>query len=146
MKRIRKLWSFFEEGMQYLMDDDNTQGVAKIRKNIKDTLNEIIEILWEEDLENRHERTIGDWLEFFLSNNMLEIITAYTKADKPKGFFKIGLNALIEIVQGITSTSILSQSNVHQAILMLFNSIHISLWHQSEYLNYEEKNKLSSDL
>ena len=146
MKRIRKLWSFFEEGMQYLMDDDNTQGVAKIRKDIKDTLNEIVEILWDEDLENRHERTIGDCLEFFLSNNMLEIITAYTKADKPKGFFKIGLNALIKIVQGITSASILSQSNVHQAILMLFNSIHITLWHQSEYLNYEEKNKLSSDL
>ena len=124
MKRIRKLWSFFEERMQYLMDDDNTQGVAKIRIDIKDILGEIVEIWWEEDLENRHERTIGGCLEFFLSKNMLKIITVYTKADKPKVFFKFSLNALIEIVQGITSTSILSQSNIHQAILMLFNSIH----------------------
>ena len=117
-----------------------------MRRNLKEFLSEIVDILCEEDIENRHERTIGDCLEYFLSCNMFEIITAYTKSDKPRGFFKIGLSALIGFVQGISSTSILSQLNIHQSLLMLLNSIYISLSNHAELLNYDNKSQLSSDI
>ena len=82
---------------------------------------------------------MGDCLEYFTSNSMFEIICAYTKADKPLGFFKIGIPVLIEIILGITCTSLLSQSNIHQGLVMLLNSINLSIQHESQYFNYEEE-------
>lgn len=121
------------------MNAENNQGVIQTRKEIKSSLLKIVDILLEEDHENRRERTMGDWLEFFASNSMFEIIWAYTKADKPTGFFKIGVPVILDIITGITCTSLLSQSNIHQSLVMLLNSISLSLQHESQYFNWEEE-------
>lgn len=120
------------------MNEENLHGVMHSRTDIKNSLNKIVDLLWEEDIENRHERTMGDCLEFFLEQNIFEILGAYTKSDKPTGFFKIGWAAITKIITEVNSTSLLSQSCVHQTLAMLLNQIHVSLVHKSQLHIYRE--------
>ena len=98
LKNIRKQWNIFETSIQYCMNEENLQGITHTRKDIKKSLNKILAILCEEDLENDKDRTIGECLEYFMEHNIFEILGAYTKADKPNGFFKIGCPIITEII------------------------------------------------
>lgn len=61
-------------------------------------------------------KTIGECLEYLLRNKLIEALCAYALTDTPNGFFKYALNVLSEMIQSITSTSILAQSSVHPAL------------------------------
>lgn len=73
-------------------------------------------MLKKEDEANRLMKTVGECLEFFLRVKVIEVLCAYAMIDKPKGFFKKAITTLTEIIQGIHSTSILSQSSVHPGV------------------------------
>ena len=61
-------------------------------------------------------KTVGECLEYMLMNKVMETICAYSMIDKPVGFFVVGLEILSEMIQGVRSTSILSNSAVHPGI------------------------------
>ncbi len=61
-------------------------------------------------------KTIGECLEYLIRNKIIEVLCAYAMMDKPRGFFKLALTTLSELIQSIQSTSILSQSSVHPGI------------------------------
>jgi len=103
------------------------------------SLNRIVDLLHAEDVEHRNERTIGDCLEYFMSNSMFESIGAYTKADRPHGFFKIGISVLVSIIETVHSTSLLSQANIHKTLVMVLDTILVSLTENSKYLNCEQE-------
>jgi hypothetical protein len=65
-------------------------------------------LLKTEDDEHRAQKTIGDCLEYLLRNKLLEALCAYAMIDKPRGFFKLALTTLTQIIQAIQATSILS--------------------------------------
>jgi hypothetical protein len=121
------------------MNEENLHGVMHTRNDIKHALNKIVELVCEEDIENLHERTMGDCLEFFMEQNIFQILGAYTKSDKPTGFFKMGCAAITKIITEVNSTSLLSQSTVHQTLAILLNQIHISLVHKSQLHIYREE-------
>ena len=73
-------------------------------------------MLKEEDLCHRQMKTIGDCLEYFLRNKVIEALCAYAMIDKPKGFFKFAIGTLTEIFNSIKSTSIISHSSVHPGL------------------------------
>jgi len=84
-------------------------------------------MLKEEDETHRQMKTVGECLEFFLRTKGIEVLCAYAMIDKPKGFFNKALTVLTEIIQGINSTSLLSQSSVHPGISQLLRCIYRNL-------------------
>ena len=46
-------------------------------------------------------KTIGDCLEYLLRNKLIEALCAYAMMDKPRGFFKLAITTLTEIIQNI---------------------------------------------
>lgn len=61
-------------------------------------------------------KTIGPCLEFLIRTKILEALCAYAIMDRPKGFFKVALSTITQIINNTHSTSILSQSSVHPGI------------------------------
>jgi hypothetical protein len=138
LKDFKKLWNSFESSIHVLSNSEYNQGATHARKDIKESLAKIVEILKVEDNENLNERTLGDCLEHFMANSMFEIIGTYTKSDRPSGFFKIGLRTIVQLIDGINCTSLLSQSNIHKTLVMMLNSILVavsknSIPHNSEH-------------
>lgn len=76
----------------------------------------IVRILKEEDEKNREMKTVGECLEYLLQNKIIETLCAYGMIDKPKGFLKIVLEILSEMISSIRSASLLSNSAVHPGI------------------------------
>lgn len=68
---------------------------------------------------------------------MFEYICAYTKADKPTGFFKLGLSCIMKLMEGVKSNSFLSHCKIAPGIRQLMEIISISLREKpDEYNNY----------
>jgi|LauGreDrversion4_2_1035121.scaffolds.fasta_scaffold893477_2 hypothetical protein len=79
-------------------------------------------------------KTVGECLEYMLKNKVIEVICAYAMSDKPVGFFKLGLETISDMISGVQSISILSNSAVHPGINCLLKCIcsNIKKWHYKE--------------
>ena len=71
-------------------------------------LKKISKIILVEDKRNVGHKTIGECLEYFLSEKMCDIICAYIKVDIPYGFASYGLGIITNIIKGVNSTSLLT--------------------------------------
>jgi hypothetical protein len=80
-------------------------------------------ILKREDEGNREMKTVGECLEYMIKNKVIEVLCAYAMSDIPGGFFKLGLETLSDMISGMRSTSILSNSAVHPGINSLLKCI-----------------------
>jgi hypothetical protein len=81
-------------------------------------------ILKREDEGNREMKTVGEALEYMLKSKVIEVLCAYAMSDRPGGFFKIGLETLSEMLSGVRSISILSNSAVHPGLNSLLRCIY----------------------
>lgn len=60
---------------------------------------------------------MGDNLEFFIENKIIETLSAYALTDQPPGFFKFLLGAIDDLIASVSKqTSILSHSSVNGSI------------------------------
>ncbi len=80
-------------------------------------------MLKHEDENNREMKTVGECLEFALKNKIFESLCAYAMLDRPQGFFKLALETLSELIHGVRSISIISNSAVHPGITSLLMCI-----------------------
>ena len=73
---------------------------------------------------------MGECLEFALRNKIIEALCAYAMIDKPKGFFKLALETISEVISSVRSISLLSNSAVHPGITQLLRCIcrNLSSW------------------
>lgn len=46
-------------------------------------------------------KTIGDCLEYTIRNKITEALCAYAMIDKPRGFFKLAITTITEMIQSI---------------------------------------------
>jgi hypothetical protein len=80
-------------------------------------------LLKKEDEGNREMKTIGECLEYMIKNKVIEVLCAYAMSDKPSGMLKHGVEIISEIIGGVRSTSILTNSTVHPGINSLLRCI-----------------------
>ena len=76
----------------------------------------IVQILKDEDKTDRQFQIMGENLEFFIENRLIEVMSAYAMTDEPQGFFKFMIQGIIDLIKSIKKTSILSHSSVHSSI------------------------------
>ena len=79
-------------------------------------------------------KTVGECLEYMIKNKIIEVLCAYSMSDKPGGFFKFGLETLSDMISGLRSISILSNSTVHPGVNSLLRCIcsNIKNWQFNE--------------
>ena len=84
-------------------------------------------ILKREDEGNREMKTVGEALEYMLKSKVIEVLCAYAMSDRPGGLFKIALETLSEMLSGVRSISILSNSAVHPGLNSLLRCIYLNI-------------------
>lgn len=97
------------------------------KPEIKTNLKLIADIIIDEDKENRKSHTIGDCLEYFLKHHIFETLIAYWKSDKPPGFFNFWMDIIIEILDNVKWTSLISQKSVHPAINQILQMFEVTV-------------------
>eukprot|EP00347_Sterkiella_histriomuscorum_P007531 403348561 len=139
---FQTLWTSFDNFYIEIISDNQKLIKEQLKKHkslleadsIKKNLQYIIQLLKDEDEQNRQMKTIGECLEYLLRNKVIEALCAYAIMDKPRGFFKIALSTLTQIINNVQSTSILSQSSVHPGVNQLLRCIYrnIKSWKLKE--------------
>lgn len=83
---------------------------------IQRNLLNIVRVLKEEDKADRGQQMMGENLEYFIQNRVIETMAAYAITDEPQGFFKFMIGGIQDLLKSIQSTCILSHSSVHSSV------------------------------
>jgi hypothetical protein len=60
---------------------------------------------------------MGENLEYFIENRVIETLSAYAMTDQPQGFFKFLLGAIEDLISSVNKqTSILSHTSVNASV------------------------------
>ena len=94
VKHVKHYWKTFCDQYKNMLNQSTAGASHKIMHSyeIKGSLREIVQILIEEDRKNS---LMPESLFIF------ELICAYTKADQPFGFFKLGMTSVIKLMREI---------------------------------------------
>lgn len=71
---------------------------------------------------------MGENLEYFIENRVIEMLTAYALTDQPQGFFKFLMGAIEDLIVSVNNqTSLLSHNSVNASVRQILRSIHDKL-------------------
>ena len=94
---------------------------------IQHNLFNIVRVLKEEDKADRGQQMMGENLEYFIQNRVIETMAAYAITDEPQGFFKFMIGGIQDLLKSIQSTCILSHSSVHSSVRQILRVVYEKL-------------------
>lgn len=130
LESLEKQWKKFKQDFEkFLLSPDKWENQSRkyLEDKLKPKLQKILDIILNEDVANRDNKTIGDCLEFILKEGLLQELVAYGKSNKPEGLFVVCLKFISYIILDIQSTHIINHKEVHPAIMQLMIHIHNSI-------------------
>ena len=114
---------------------ENKSKIVK-RHEIRENLRKVADLIIEEDQVNRVNNTVGEWMEYFLKHHIFESLIAYSKSNKPPGFFNFSMKIIIELLENIEWISLISQKSVHPAINQMLQTFEITIKDRAEFQFY----------
>ena len=88
---------------------------------------------------------MGENLEFFIENRVIEALAAFALTDQPQGFFKFLLGAIEDLIQSVDKqTSILSHISVNASVRQVLRTIQDKL-HEIPFTHADTENARQPD-
>lgn len=88
---------------------------------------------------------MGENLEFFIENRVIETLAAFALTDQPQGFFKFLLGAIEDLIQSVDKqTSILSHISVNASVRQILRTIQDKL-HEIPFTDGNTQNARQPD-
>lgn len=131
---MKTITSTFSQVIVYL----NKSSLVK-KDDITENLKKMADLIIEEDIENRESHTVGECMEYFLKHHIFETLIAYSKSDKPPGFFNFSMNIIIEILENVECVSLVSQKSVHPAFNQLLQMFEVTVKDNQDFKYYSNK-------
>lgn len=96
--------------------------------HLKPFVDQMLDMLLEEDRQMEGQQgSIGECMEFTISNSVFLEMEALAQSNQPNGMFTICLQFLLDLVTCIKSMPLIHNGNVHRTLLRICNCIYVSL-------------------
>ena len=131
---IEQLWTEFRSKLDEIFDR-RTAGPYEsmdphdlLDLHLRPYVDRMLELLLEEDEALVGQPgSIGDRMEFFISNQIFIEMEALAQSNQPEGMFSLAIGFLIQVVCKVRAMPLIHNSQVHKTMLRIFSCILVSL-------------------